>query len=221
MSEQDSFINEVSDEVRRDRLFTLMRRYGWIAGLVILGIVGGAGYTEWRSAQARAAAEARGDAVIAAIDEATPEARISAIGEVARSESGDLAAVLGMLAAGQATEDEGRDAARAQLDRLAEDSEVGAIYKDLAVLKSVALGDDSITPEERINRLEPLTYPGAPFRVLALELTAYAQADAGETSTAIETLRGLIEDAEASRGLRDRAEQMIIALGGSLETADG
>ncbi len=41
MSETDSFLNEVADEVRRDRLFRTMRRYGWIGGAAILLIVGG------------------------------------------------------------------------------------------------------------------------------------------------------------------------------------
>lgn len=221
LAEQDTFINEVTDEVRRDRLYTLMRRYGWIGILAIVVLVGGAGFNEWRSAQARSAAEARGDAVIASLDAETPEARIAAIGDVATGETGDLAAVLSMLAAGQATEDEGRDAARSRLDGLAEDPDIAPVYRDLAILKSVALGASETAPEARLTRLEPLTRAGAPFRVLALELIAYAHIDAGDSDQAVEILRDLTQDAEASQGLRQRASQMIIALGGSLETADG
>ena len=46
MSDSDSFINEVSEELRRDRLFALMRRWGWLAGLVVLAIVGAAAWFE-------------------------------------------------------------------------------------------------------------------------------------------------------------------------------
>jgi fermentation-respiration switch protein FrsA (DUF1100 family) len=42
VSDTDSFIDEVTEEVRRDRLFGLMKRYGWIAALAVLLIVGGA-----------------------------------------------------------------------------------------------------------------------------------------------------------------------------------
>ena len=56
MSDTDSFIDEVTEEVRRDRLFGLMKRYGWIAALAVLLIVGGAAWNEWRKAQDRAAA---------------------------------------------------------------------------------------------------------------------------------------------------------------------
>ena len=43
MSDSDSFIDEVTEEVRRDRLFGYFRRYGWIAAVVIVVVVGGAG----------------------------------------------------------------------------------------------------------------------------------------------------------------------------------
>ena len=43
MSETDSFIDEVNEEVRRDRLYAALRRYGWIAIVAVLAIVGGNG----------------------------------------------------------------------------------------------------------------------------------------------------------------------------------
>ena len=39
MSNPDSFIDEVTEEVRRDRLFRLFRKYGWIGGVVVALIV--------------------------------------------------------------------------------------------------------------------------------------------------------------------------------------
>ena len=56
MSETDSFIEEVTEEVRRDRLFALFRRYGWIVLVLIVLVVGGAAWNEYRKAQDRAAA---------------------------------------------------------------------------------------------------------------------------------------------------------------------
>lgn len=219
MANQDSFIDEVTDAVRRDRLFATFRKYGWIGILAVVLLVGGAAWNEWQKSKTQAAAEARGDAVLAALEDATPDARADAIGAVAQGQGGDLGAVLEMLAAGQATPEEGRDAALKRLDALASKDGLDARYRDLAVLKSIALAWDTLKPEERIARLQPLTTPGAPYRVLALEQTAYAQADAGETDKAIEILRGLTDDAEATQALRQRASRMIVALGGSLETS--
>ena len=44
MSNPDSFIREVTEEVRRDRLYGYVRRYGWIAALLVLLVVGGAAW---------------------------------------------------------------------------------------------------------------------------------------------------------------------------------
>src|SRR6056297_2935352 len=79
VSDTDSFIEEVTEEVRRDRLFRLMRRYGWIAILAILLLVGGAAWNEWRKAQARDAAQSTGDAIIAALGRDEADARIAAL----------------------------------------------------------------------------------------------------------------------------------------------
>ena len=51
MSDSDSFIDEVTEEVRRDRLFGYFRRYGWIAAVVIVVVVGGAAWNEYQKAQ--------------------------------------------------------------------------------------------------------------------------------------------------------------------------
>ena len=39
MSETDSFLQEVSEELRRDKLYRNMRKYGWIGLLLVLIIV--------------------------------------------------------------------------------------------------------------------------------------------------------------------------------------
>ena len=40
MSDTDSFLQEVSEELRRDRLYRNIRKYGWIAILLVIVIVG-------------------------------------------------------------------------------------------------------------------------------------------------------------------------------------
>ena len=36
MSDTDSFIDEVNEEVRRDRFYFMLKRYGWIAVLAVI-----------------------------------------------------------------------------------------------------------------------------------------------------------------------------------------
>lgn len=82
MSDTDSFIDEVTEEVRRDRLYGYVRRYGWIAAIVIIGIVGAAGFNEYRRAQEEAKAQALGDAMLAALASDEDEARADALANV-------------------------------------------------------------------------------------------------------------------------------------------
>ena len=52
MSDTDSFIDEVNEEVRRDRFYFMLKRYGWIAVLAVILLVGGAAWNEYQKAQA-------------------------------------------------------------------------------------------------------------------------------------------------------------------------
>lgn len=215
MANEDSFISEVSEEVRREKLFRYLRRYGWIAILAVLVLVGGAAFNEWRKAQARAEAEARGDAILAALEAQSAEARASTLSSV--EAEGETAAVIAMLAAAQAAEGEGTAAALDRLRAIAGDAEVDPIYRDLAALKAVLIEAPELQPEAQIERLTPLTLPGAPYRVLAMEAMALAHVAAGDTEAALSLLTDLMSDSAASQGLRRRASQLIVALGGSLD----
>ncbi|WP_172295908.1 tetratricopeptide repeat protein [Pseudoruegeria sp. HB172150] len=217
MSDSDNFIDEVTEAVRRDQLFGYFRRYGWIALAVVLLIVGGAAYNEWTKAQRRAAAEARGDAILTALDAGDPAARMEALEAV--DAEGGARAVTGMLEAQQALEAGDDDAAVVALRAVEEDAEMPALYRQMATLKRVILTSDSTTPADRIAELEPLATPGAPFRVLAEEQIALAELESGDVAGALDRLRALSEDTEASAGLRQRASQLIMALGGAADAA--
>ena len=219
MSNTDSFIDEVSEEVRRDRLFSILRRYGWIAILAVVLLVAAAGYVEWRRSAEQAEAQAFGDAIVTALDAETPEARRAALLEI--DAEGTRQALLAMLAADTLETDEAEAQTLDLLDQIRGDETIPPIYRELAALKAAMLLQDRADPQEIIDLVEPLTIPGAPYRLLALEQRAIAEMRADNTSDAIETLRGILDDGAATRDLQARAGQLIVALGGSLETAEG
>lgn len=215
MSNPDSFIEEVTEEVRRDRLFGLLRRYGWIPVILVLGVVGGTAWTEWQKAQARDGARAFGDAVLAALDAETPAARSAALATVPAE--GGQAAVLRLLLASDPAQD--RAGALGALQALSEDTSLPQTYRDLATLRRIVLAGADLPLADRRATLDTLAAPGRPFRPLALEQLAYLAVEAGDTAAAITQLRSLSQDQEAPAGLRRRAAQMIMALGG--DTAQG
>lgn len=212
MSQTDSFIEEVTEEVRRDRLFRLLKRWGWIGALSVILLVGGAAWNEWRKAQARSEAQATGEALLSALETQDATARAEALRTVEADDGAE--AVARLLAASAALEAGETDAALEALDLLAADQEVASYYRDLATLKAVMIRGGALSPEERIAALEPLTAPGAPFRLVAEEQIALAEIDAGDRAAALERLGRLRDDTEATSGLRQRVAQLIVALGG-------
>lgn len=209
MSNPDSFIDEVTEEMRRDKLFGYLRRYGWIAVLVVLGIVGGTAWNEYRSAQDRAAAQAAGDALLAALAENDETARATAMAAV--SAQGNAAVITALLTASTQQEAGQAEAAAASLGALAADPATPAIYRDLAAIKAAMLPVGEMPA--RLAALEVLAQPGQPFRLLALEQMAYLTLETGDQTSAVAILRQIAEDAAVTRGLSDRVQTLLIALG--------
>ena len=217
MSNPDSFIEEVTEEVRRDRLFAMFRKYGWIGGLVVVAIVGGAAYSEWQKAQALARAEGFGEAMLDALDIGGAAERLAAM-EAVPADGAQLALRALMVASDPA---EDKAAALAALDTLIADVSQPEIYRDMAQLRRVMVAGTDMALADRRAALEGISAPGRAFRVMAAEQLAYLMLEEGNTEAAIAALATLMQDQEATQGLRARAAQMITALGGSLpETAE-
>lgn len=214
MSDTDSFIDEVSEEVRRDRLFTLMRRYGWIPIVAVFVLVGGAAWNEWQKAQARNQAEALGDAILAALEVPERADRATALGAIDPAGPGS-AAVLRMMAAAEAMEGD-PEAATTLLLQIADDGDAALIYRQIAALKAVMIADGGLDDAARRARLEGLALGQGVIRLLAEEQLAYLDLGAGRTDAALERLQQIAADAETTPGLRRRAAQVIVALGGEL-----
>lgn len=213
MSNPDSFINEVTEELRRDRMVGYLRRYGWIAVLLILLIVGGTAWNEWRKATDRANAEAFGDAVLAALENDAPEDRVRALAGV--EATGAQAGLVQLLSAGELLQTD-RAAALQALGAAAEDTALPEATRQLAALKRVIAGGADLAPDERAAVLERLAQPGQPMRPLALEQTALLQLEQGNVETAIEILTDLLSQSDVSDTLRRRATQLVVALGGEV-----
>lgn len=217
MSNPDSFIEEVAEEVRRDRLFRLFRKYGWIGVVAILAVVGGTAWTEWSKARDAARAEAFGDAVIDALDQGTPEERREALAAVPAD--GEQAAILNLILASDPAED--KAATMAALEKVANDATLTPAYRDLATLRRVLVAGPDLALADRRTALEGIAAPGRPYRVLAAEQLAYLLIEEGKKDDAITALTALMQDQEAAGPVRARLGQVVTALGGTPPEAAG
>ena len=86
---------------------------------------------------------------------------------------------------------------------------------DPAPSRSAAVGE----VEERRIGFEALATAGNPLRLLAEEQLALIAVETGDTEAALTQLQAILADSEVTAGLRRRASQLIVALGGSLDAA--
>lgn len=219
MSDTDSFIEEVTEEVRRDRLYGLLRRYGWIAVLAIVLIVGGTSYSEYRKAQIRGKAEALGDSMIAALASGESASRAVALAEI-NADSPTATAVLRLMTAAEQTRAGENDLAIETLNAIALDGGVPEVYRQIAQFKSLTQQGDSTPVAERRQALETMANPGSPMRLLASEQLALIDVEQGDAAAAITRFQAILSDAEVTSGLQQRAVQVIVALGGDPEPTD-
>ncbi|WP_298678425.1 tetratricopeptide repeat protein [uncultured Lentibacter sp.] len=215
MSDTDSFIEEVSEEVRRDRLFAWMKRYGWIAIFAVLLIVGLAAYNEYRKAQEVARAQAFGDRVLMALENDEAVARAQALSEIEPNEAG-AAAVVGLLRANELAQTSDNAGAVDALQRIADDIATPLVYRQIASFKLLSLQASSLSLEDRKLGYEALIGGNPQLRTLSEEQLALILIEQGKTDEAIVALEAIVQDNEATAALKRRATQLIVALGGSL-----
>ncbi|WP_170770408.1 hypothetical protein [Ruegeria lacuscaerulensis] len=216
MSDTDSFIDEVTEEVRRDRLYLLLRRWGWVGVLAVVLIVGGAAFNEVRKARATGQAQDLGDSILAALALNDSAERAASLSEVeAAAPGGD--AVLNMLLSASQVEAGSEADAVASLNTIAVQGDLPEIYRAIAAFKALLLQADSLPIADRRQQFEALAAPGAPLRLLAEEQLALLDVSEGNVDAAIARLQALRQDAEIGVDLQQRAAQLIVALGGEPE----
>ena len=212
MSDTDSFIDEVTEEVRRDRLFGYFRRYGWIPAFIIFALVGGTAYNEWSKAQVAQVAQARGDALLNALELEDVAERVTVLSAIANE--GEDALVAKLLVAGIEAEQ-----AADLLKSVAADDKQPKYIRDLARLK-MASTDGVLSVDEAAAILAELSEPGGVYRNVATEFLVAVQLQRGDTEAALELLQAHIKDALASSEQIQRMAELIVALGASPELAN-
>jgi hypothetical protein len=220
----EEFIREVDEELRRDQLAKLWRRYGTLvvalAVLVVAATAAKVGWDQWRQRQmaAEALRFAAAEQALAAGRDAEAAEGFAAL--AAEGDTGYAAlARLKEAEAKLASKDEA--GAVAALERLAGDSG-GAedpILRDLGTLLALQREVDQGDPAELARRLEPLAAGDSPWRHRARELQALVAVRAGE----LERARGILTELSREVGVppsqQRRAEELLQAIGGSVPQA--
>jgi hypothetical protein len=212
----EAFLREVDEGVRRDQVLSLWQRYGKIGiAVVVLGLAALAGFLWWRE-QGTVKAGVTGEDFSRATEQLDVGEGAKArptLERIAKDGPGGYAPLAQMVLASDAVAT--GDALRAikLLDAIAADEKAPQPLRDAALIKSVRLGFDAQPPAKVIERLKPLVLPGAPWFGIAAEMTALAHLKAGKPEAAKPLLTAIVIDTNNSPGLRGRAAQLALSLG--------
>lgn len=209
--------NEVDEEVRQDQWQKLFRAYGgYVIGAVasfVAVFAGSIAWTEYQVGERQLESQryavasqtlSDGDAVTAAQQfGALADDAGDGYGALARLREADALARAGDVTSAVAT-----------FDRLADDGDADAAFRDLARLFAVYQLIDNAPREELEQRLAPLLIEGSPWLASARELSALIAYRAGEISRARELFTLIVEDSASPAMVRGRAAGMLAIIGG-------
>ncbi len=220
----DSFIREVDEELRSDRMQDAWKKYGKIVIAVAVSIVLATGGYRYYQYYTKSQANSAGDQFIKAIElseNGDREAAIKALENLSENGSPSYSALaLLRLAAEKAAGGDFKGAV-ADYDQVAANNEIDQSYRDIANLRAGLLMVDQGSLSDVVSRVEGLSGPGAPFRHTAREALGLAYWKARELDASAKLFQSISVDAAAPAALRGRANlmlDMIAADGGPART---
>lgn len=220
----EAFLREVDEELRRDELTHFWKRYGLlVAAAVVVGLAAFAGWLIWQQRQ-QAAAGREAAALTQSIE------RLSA--NQAGAAEADLDALAGSgrpgyraaarLAQGAVALQADNDAEAARLfGSVAADSAIGQPLRDVALVRATAAEFGRLPPATVVQRLQPFAQPGNPWFGSAGEMVATAQLALGRREEAARLYNAIANDRSVPQSIRSRAVQMagLVEAGGGAAAA--
>jgi hypothetical protein len=199
---------EVDEEVRRERLEQLWKRYGnyiiAVALVVLAGVGGWRGYIYWEERKAAEAGAAYEAASVLADDGKHADAE-AAFAKLATNGTAGYRGLARFREAAQLGLSDPK-AAVAAYDALASDASLGRPMQDLAAVRAALLLVDTAPYQELRGRLEPLAAPDRPFRHSVRELLAFSAWRSGDSAAARQWIDAVLTDPSAPSSIRNRID---------------
>ena len=212
----ETFLREVDEELRKDRVNQFVTRYGWlIVGGIVLLLAAIAGWIWWQ-ARSEEQNAARGEALLEALDSMENNNRAAAlpkINEIVEGGSEGYRAAALFARASAEIEAGNNEAAIATLRSIAGNEDFAEPYRHAALVRQTALEFDSLQPRAVIQRLRALARPGNAWFGSAGEMVAVAQLKMGRPDLAGPIFARIARDENVPPTIRSRAVQMAGSLG--------
>jgi hypothetical protein len=209
-------IKEVDEDLRHEQMATLWKKHGNLvvgaAVALVLSVAGWQGWHSWEAKQ-RQGSSLRYAEAAQLIDQGKRDEAAEVLSKLSADGTKGYR-VLSELKRADLRQQAGDAAgAGAIYQRLAADSSVDRVYRDLAAIKAAYLSLDTAAPAEVEKAVEPLAAESSPWRHSAREIQALAAVKRGDATRAADLFRKIAEDAAAPQGLRTRAAEMLASTG--------
>ena len=212
----DTFLREVDENLRRDRLRDFGKKYGsWLIVAVILFLVASGGWIYWQHRQQmreQAQVEQLAD-IFQRLGASNSKGVAEQLDQLSKDGDGAVRASALVTRAVMAIEQNDLKLATDKFREVANDGDLPKPYRDLALIRQTALEFDKLKPEEVTSRLEPLAKPGNPWFGTAGEMTAAAKIKQGKKQDAAQLYAAIAKDKTVPDAIRARSVQLAASLG--------
>ena len=212
MADSESFLQEVSDEVRKDRFYQFLRKYGWLlAILVLVSITASISYELMKNAEYTRAKE-NGDLLSVALIEAESgnmKEITALLSENSKylNPSNDLVAITKLIYAEYISNEENQLAeARSVLAMVYNSDNVSQELRELARAKHMLL--HSSGENEKIKLIETLSSPDNFYRFVAQEQRVLVLMNDGKLKDAKGQIDILLDNIEVSQTQKRRLSEL-------------
>jgi hypothetical protein len=220
----ETFVKEVDENLRRDRLRDFFKENGtWIVLGVILFLAISGGiiwYQQHREKNAQAEVEQLAQ-LYKDIGDGNTGKVPQQLDELSDSGSKAVRASALFTRAAFAVQQNDPKLAIATYKKIRDDSSLPDSYRNAALIRETALEFDQLQPQQVITQLEPLAKPGDPWFGSAGEMTALALIKQGKTKEAGQLFATLAKDKDVPEAIRNRSIQISGSLGADASAALG
>ncbi len=211
----ESLFREVDEEVRREQIAKIWKRYGNVfVGLsigIVVAVAGIKGWQYWERTQAERAGSAYFAAAALQEDKKTSDA-LTAFEALAKGSHGGYATLARFRVADTLAGEGKRDEAVKAYDALAADSTLDQSMRDVARVRAAYLLADTASATELSQRLSGLDAAGNPWRNVVNEIIALASYRAGDYGDADRRMNEIMTSPDLAPAARQRAQIFLQVL---------
>ena len=213
---QEGILREIDEELRKDQFSELWSRYGKILiGITFVIISSVAGYKAWQSYDItnRGQLGERFAATIGLAKKGDKELALNTLKNFQADSPQGYQMLAGFRAAALMAYEGDIQGAIASYDKLANDSSLDNIYRDLAIfLGTIQRMNSNGDTASMTNSLTLLSADENPWRYTARELIAILAKNSGDTTKARKLFIALIDDDSTPQGIRLRAKELLTSI---------